>query len=118
MGRRLPIALSLMGLDIEMHDSHFDQFTQDDTWLAHCGRMRWVALSFDRLRFMRGAAGRQAIIQHNVGCFVFNVASKNSWDRMQLVARAWSKVENHALFTPCPFLVQINKDGTLSPKHP
>jgi hypothetical protein len=118
MGRRLPIAMSLMGVDVEIHDSHFDESTQDDTWLAHCGRSRWIALSFDRLRFLRGAAGREAIIQNRAGCFVFKAASKNSWERMQIVAKAWKAIEDHALFTPCPFLVQVDKSGKLTPIYP
>lgn len=111
MARRLPIALSLLGIDIEMHDRYFNEKTQDDEWLECCGRQDWTALSFDRLRFLRGVAGRQALIQHRAGCFVFNIAPHNSMLRMKLIARVWEEIEQRSAHTARPFLFQVNKGG-------
>lgn len=118
MGHKIPIALTLLGIDIEIHDNYFDEQTSDDEWLERCAKSDWVALSFDRLRLLSGAAGREAIVEHGAGCFVFNVASKNAWARLRLIARVWDQIEAHSNETPRPFLFQVNRDGTIIQKYP
>ena len=118
MAHKIPVALSLLGIDIEIHDNYFDEKTSDDEWLERCAKSNWIALSFDRLRFLSGAAGRQAIVEHGAACFVFNVASKNAWGRLRLIAKVWDQLEAHSRDFPRPFLFQVNRDGTLIQKHP
>lgn len=118
MAHKIPIALSLLGIDVEIHDNYFNERTSDDEWLERCAKSNWIALSFDRLRLLNGVAGRQAIVDHGARRFVFNVASKNAWERLRLIAKVWDRIEELSYGFPPPFLFQINRDGSLIQKYP
>lgn len=56
LGRLLPIALSLLGIDIEIHDAHFAETTPDDVWLPAVADRGWVVL----LKTLASSRGRMS----------------------------------------------------------
>jgi uncharacterized protein with PIN domain len=61
MGKSIPRAFALLGLDVVVHDDHFGQATPDDVWLAVVGEQGWIVITKDdRIRF--NEAERAALI--------------------------------------------------------
>src|SRR6185295_2095960 len=62
-------ALRKAGMNVEVHDDHFDQDVIDETWLSTAGKKGWLVLTEDRrIRFR--ATERQALIDAGVRAFV------------------------------------------------
>ncbi len=106
MGKSIPRAFALLGLDVVVHDDHFDQATPDDLWLAAIGEQGWLVITKDdRIRF--NEAERAALIAHNVGCFVLTQRNSSRWRMAQSLMRAWDTIAQIAETTPKPFLYAI-----------
>ncbi len=43
--RKFPGPLKKHGLNVEIHDDHFDDDTRDEVWLSFVGEQRWIALT-------------------------------------------------------------------------
>jgi len=112
MGKRIPQAFALLGLDAIAHDDLFDQATPDDQWLAAVGEQGWIVITKDdRIRF--NEAERAALIAHNVGCFVLTKRNASSWQMAQNLMRVWDTIAQLAESAPKPFLYAVHADGTV-----
>ena len=110
LGHLLPIAMSLLGLQIELHDSHFTQSTPDDEWIPFVGRRGWRVLTQDP-RFLANESEKQAVIDHAVGCFVLVADQMNRWDKLRLIAKTWDQIEAIAAAEPVPFVYRVSRTG-------
>jgi hypothetical protein len=117
MGHMVPIALSLLGLKVEIHDAHFRQKTPDDVWLATAGTKKWTVISHDP-RFPRNEASRQAIAQHCVGCFVIGASQGNKWQKVRLLARVWDEIDRISHNEPRPYIFRIYLTGEIRRVYP
>ena len=112
MGRKIPQAFSLLGLDAIAHDDHFDQATPDDVWLAAVGQRGWTVITKDdRIRFNQ--AERAALIAHAVGCFIVSRRNAPRWQLAQSLLRAWDDIARIADTEARPFLYAVYRDGSL-----
>lgn len=109
-GKKLPQALKLLGLDVEMHAEHFRHDEQDDVWLAHVGARGWAVVTNDK-NIRTNEAERAALLAHGVGCFVLGSGSRTRWEQMRILARAWDRIQQIADTQPRPFIYRIHADG-------
>lgn len=69
LGKTFPSILRDAGLSVEAHDTHFDQHTSDEEWLAYVGKRGWYAVTRDR-RIRYRPNERQAVIESGVALFI------------------------------------------------
>jgi len=113
MGRKIPQALQLLGVDAIAHDDRFGPRTPDDVWLAAAGQRGWtVVTKDDRIRFNQ--AERVALVTYRVGCFVLLRRNATRWQLTQIRARAWDEIETIGSAEPRPFLYAIYADGSVN----
>ncbi len=116
-GKKLPQALRLLGLAVEMHADHFAHDEQDDVWLAAVGARGWIVITNDK-NIRVNDAERAALIQHGVGCFVLGSGSRTRWEQARILARAWDRMQEVMATQPQPFIFRIHADGRLEQLHP
>jgi hypothetical protein len=69
LGRQFPDILRSAGLAVERHADHFAPDSSDETWLAHVGKLGWVAVTHDRrIRYKPNELA--AVLQHRVALLV------------------------------------------------
>ena len=113
----VPLALSLLGLPVELHDAYYAPKTPDDIWLSDVGAKGWTVISHDP-RFQRNEASRQAIIQYGVGCFVLGAAQGRKWEKVRLLARAWDEIDRITHVEARPYIYRVYRSGTLKKVYP
>ena len=112
LGRNVPNALKLRGIDAVAHDDLFDHKTGDDIWLAEIGRRGWTVLTKDnRMRFRE--AEKHALISYKVGCFAIRQGHATSEQMVAILVSAWDKIEAISASEPRPFLYTVYKDGSV-----
>ena len=112
-GKRLPHALRLLGVDAEAHQDHFAQDAPDEEWLAGVSAHGWIVLTNDkRIRF--NEIERQALLTHRIGCFVFTRGNRTRWEQVQIIARAWDRMQEVIGTMTRPFVYSVRADGSLA----
>lgn len=91
----------------------FPDGTKDPVWLRRVGENGWLAITRDgNIRYRPGE--KQAILDHNVGCFIFTYKNTMKRERIvQLVLKHIEKIEKAFEATPRPFIYTIATDGQL-----
>jgi hypothetical protein len=117
LGRLLPIALSLLGIDIEIHDAHFTETTPDDVWLPDVARRGWVVLTEDP-RIKSRANELQAITDHSAACFVLTTAGLTRWEKARVLAKVWDEIERIVREESPPYVYRITKTGRIDRLYP
>jgi len=116
-GKKLPQAFKLLGLPVEGHADHFAHDEHDDVWLAAVGTWGWVVITNDK-NIRRNQAERQALLAHNVGCFMLGGGSRTRWEQARILMRAWDRMQEVFANMPRPFIFAIHADGHLEQLHP
>jgi predicted nuclease of predicted toxin-antitoxin system len=112
VGRRIPEAFRLLGIDAVAHDDHFAQDTQDHIWLADVGRRGWIVITKDeRIRFR--TEERRALIDHAIGCFLVLRGNATRLQLAQMLLRSWDEIVHVSDAETRPFLYAILADGTV-----
>ncbi len=110
-GVTIPKALIEFGLPVKFFQAEFpDPETPDDVWLPTAGANDWIVVTHDT-NFVNVPSERQAIVDYTIGCFVVAGAESPTWERVQILARAWPKIERLAANTERPFVWQIYANG-------
>jgi hypothetical protein len=104
--------MSLLGIDIEIHDTYFGQTTFDDQWLPEVGRRGWRVLTQDP-KFLSNESEKQALIDYGVGCFVLVVDQLSRWEKMRLIAKVWDQIEEVTRGEEPPYIYRITKSGEM-----
>lgn len=117
LGHLLPVAMGLLGIPIEIHDSHYDQFTPDDVWLPEVGANGWVVLTQDP-RFLHNDNEREALISNGVACFVLVIDGLNRWQKLRVIARVWDEIERVVASEKPPYIYRITKAGNVRRLYP
>lgn len=69
LGKRFPQILRAAGLHVERHADHFPPGCSDEAWLAHIGKLGWVAITHDgRIRYKPNELA--AVMDHGVALLV------------------------------------------------
>ena len=112
LGRKVPYALRLLGIDVAAHDDYFGQMTPDDRWLADVGRRGWIVLTKDnRMRFR--ATEREALIMYRIGCFAIRQGSATTEQMVAILTAAWANIEAISASAPRPFLYTVYINGSV-----
>lgn len=85
--------------------------TPDPEWLTHAGRHGWVVVMRDK-RVRKRPGERQALIAHGVKAFCLTGAGNySSWRILDLLVRAWPRIEDVAATEPAPFIYSVTQQG-------
>lgn len=117
LGHLLPVAMGLLGLPVEIHDTYFDQSTPDDVWLPEVGAKGWVVLTQDP-RFLHNENETEALISNGVACFVLVVDRLNRWQKLQVIAKVWDEIEEIVEHARPPYIYRITRSGNVKRLYP
>src|SRR5439155_5113077 len=106
LGRKVPNALKLRGIDAVAHDDHFHHKTDDDIWLPEVGQRGWTVLTKDnRMRFRQ--AEKHALVSYKIGSFAIRQGNA-TWEQMvAILVSAWDKIETISASELRPFLYTV-----------
>jgi hypothetical protein len=117
LGHLLPVAMGLLGIPIEIHDTHYTQFTPDDVWLPEVGANGWIVLTQDP-RFLHNENEKEALVSNGVGCFVLVTDGLKKWEKLRVIAKVWDEVEKIVADTTPPYIYRITKAGDVKCLYP
>jgi len=87
MGRAIGRRLEEEGLQVELHNDHFSQGTQDAEWLPVVGRRGWIVLTKDtRIRYRPNE--KQALLAAGVRAFAFTSGSLSGAEMSDAIVKA------------------------------
>jgi predicted nuclease of predicted toxin-antitoxin system len=91
--------------DLFAHDA------AEDVWLARAGDEGWIVLTHDK-KVRRRQAEREAIMEHGVGCFIFNYKQDlKKFEIAALILAVLEEIETKFKQTARPFIYTVNKTG-------
>ena len=104
-------ALKAVRNDVMWLEDQFPHGTRDVEWLEAAGRNGWLVITRDKM-IRRRHGERQAIADHNVGCFCL-VQSKDPtrWEYLKLLVTTLDEMERVFAETPRPFLFGVDRQG-------
>jgi len=107
LGKSIPEALKLLGLEVEKHDDHFPANATDEEWLEHVGNKGWPVVTADaRLRLNQSQL--RALADYRVGCFMLcGAGNRPRWYAVRIIARNWEHIEIVANSGQRPFLHRL-----------
>jgi len=103
-------ALNDFGLNIEIHDDHFENDVEDPVWLIECGKNNWVVLSKDK-NIKKNLLERQALLNAGVAAFFLTTGGMSADETVQALIKALKIISNLIQSQPKPFIARINLDG-------
>ena len=110
IGRAVPKALRLLGVQVEYHDEYFAPNAPDDQWLATVGRVGWTVIGHDK-KFHEIDVELQAVQHHKLGVFYLWGANAKKWDKMRLFAKVYDKIMSVVGSEQRPFIYRVHKGG-------
>ena len=85
----------------------------DDTWLSHCGKHAYLALTRDqRIRYR--PLEKQALMSYGVGCFTFTQGQATALQCAARIVELRPKMLAIAAGQPRPFLYTFGLSGALN----
>jgi hypothetical protein len=103
-------ALDSLGLNIEIHDNHFENDIEDPVWLVECGKNNWVVLSKDK-NIKKNLLERQALFNAGVAAFFLTSGGFNAEETAQALIKALKRIANLIQSQQKPFIARINSEG-------
>ena len=101
-------ALACVRNDVQWLEPRFGPDTPDEEWLAEAGREGWVVVTRDK-RIRSRAAERQAILDHDVGCFILAQRQvPTPWAALKIVVPILDEMVQRFAETPRPFIFTID----------
>ena len=101
------------GLDVEAHDDHFPQRTDDEDWINLCAKKGWVAFSTDK-SIARNYPEIRAVMTQGVEMFVPEGTKKLPSEFAHLILRTQGRIHNHIRkkrkWNQEPFISKIGYD--------
>jgi hypothetical protein len=106
----VPQALRDAGVLVEIHDDHFDQAADDESWLAEVGSRGWFVLTKDA-RIRRTPLQLQTLEAAGVGAFILTAPGKNGAEMASILLSALSRIRRVARQHVRPFVATISSSG-------
>jgi hypothetical protein len=101
-----------LGWVVEAHDDHFAQVTKDVDLLPAVAAAGWVFLTQDaRIRYRSAEA--QALRKAGLKTFVLVTANLNADSTVEILEKAWKRIERVASQEDAPFIYRVGKDGSV-----
>ena len=107
LGRQLGESLRAVGLNIELHDDHFPDTTEDAAWLPVVGQRGWAVLTKDKA-IRRNQVERESLIQAGVRMFAIS-GNLTSAEMAELVSTNKLKIARFLKNHEAPFVARISK---------
>ncbi len=107
-------ALREAGELVEVHDDHFDQAAEDETWLPEVTRRGWIALSKDnaiRRAVRRGFLQRLTVAQCGARLFIFTGSDMTGPQIGAALAEMAPRIRRMATSQPAPFIATAQASG-------
>ena len=118
VGRRLPEALRLLGLDVAWHDERgFGPKTPDEEWLLQAGANQWTVVTHDA-RFIHNESEKRALVEARVRCFVLSGGSADRWSKVRALAYSWDRIQEIQATQAPPFIWRRSPNGRWSRVYP
>ena len=108
-GRSVPLALSLLGLRVELHDAHYAQDTGDDEWLPEVASKGWVVLTEDRLE--KNELATRAIMDHGAACWIVRTNHLDRRRKAEFLLKHWDAIEAVSHREAAPYLARLDRSG-------
>ena len=108
-GRSLPLALGLLDLPVELHDTYYAQDTPDDEWLPEVAAKGWVILTEDRLE--RNELATRAILDHKAACWIVRTSPLRRRGKAEFLLRHWDRIEAIARRETAPYVMRLDPRG-------
>lgn len=105
--------LQSTGINIEIHDQHFDKGAQDVDWLPEVGKRGWVVLTKDA-NIGKHTLERIAVTRAQVKMFVLASQSLSGTDMAAIFLKAIVAMQEFVREHPAPFIAKIYRDGKVS----
>lgn len=103
-------ALRAAGVDVVLHDDHFDQHTLDVEWLPAVASRGWIVLTKDkRIRFR--SSERRALVNSGARMFVLVSGNARGEELASWIRRHLARMLDLALHEPAPFIAAVNRSG-------
>jgi predicted nuclease of predicted toxin-antitoxin system len=106
-------ALRDAGVQVKVHDDHFQQAATDVEWLTAAGRQNWVVLSKDK-QIRRNPLERAAIANTRVKAFFLTHQGMSGPEMAEVFVRALSQMTSKAVSQPGPFIYTVSRMGVLA----
>jgi predicted nuclease of predicted toxin-antitoxin system len=103
-------ALNDYGLNIEIHDNHFENDVEDPVWLFECGQNNWIVLSKDK-NIKKNPLERQALFNAGVAAFFLTTGGISAEETAKALIIALKRIANLIQSQQRPFIARINADG-------
>ncbi|MBG1267751.1 hypothetical protein [Nostoc sp. WHI] len=105
--------LQSAGINIEIHDKHFDKGAQDVDWLPEVGKRGWVVLTKDA-NIGKHTLERIAVARAQIKMFALASQSLSGSDMAAIFLKAIVSMQEFVREHPAPFLAKIYRDGKVS----
>lgn len=104
----LPTELRNRGLKVYTRHDVFaaNEPIDDPTWLSHCGRHKWIAITKDK-GIRHRPAEIQMLLAARVRMFVISAGGLTGRDQAELIVKALGAMRRWVLNEPAPFAVRI-----------
>lgn len=104
--------LQSTGINIEIHDTHFDKGAQDVDWLPEVGKRGWVVLTKDA-NIGKHTLERIAVTRAQIKMFVLASQSLSGTDMAAIFLKAIVAMQEFVREHPAPFIAKIYRDGKI-----
>ena len=104
--------LQSTGINIEIHDKHFDKGAQDVDWLPEVGKRGWVVLTKDA-NIGKHTLERIAVTRAQIKMFVLASQSLSGTDMAAIFLKAIVAMQEFVREHPAPFIAKIYRDGKI-----
>ncbi len=108
----MPSALKAAGYACELHDDHFDQSTEDASWLAQVARTGWVVLTKDeRIRYRPHE--QRALASAGLRAFIMVCGNVRGVETATILLKAMPRILRTLATEAGPFIFYVYKNSTL-----
>jgi len=108
--KKVPDKLREVGLNIELHKTHFAPDAPDVDWLQKCGKRNWVALAKDKA-IKRNELERRALLNAEIAAFFLTSGELSGEEMAQAIIKALGKIADFLQNRKRPFIARITPQG-------
>jgi hypothetical protein len=111
--RSVAEALQKVRNDVRWLEDEFRHDIKEPDWLPVVGDRGWLVIVRDK-KIRTRLGERQAIVEHNVGCFILNQGNDPTrWEYLKLLALTLDEMTDEFERTARPFIFTVSRDGDL-----
>jgi len=108
---------SSSGWNVETHDNHFPQGTEDVVWLPYVGSNQWVLITKDQ-KIRKRPLERQALINSGVRSFVLHAGNLKASEMAAIYTVAMPAMLKLIATQAPPFIARIDDQALVTVSYP